>query len=183
MMIQPDRSVRPALVGDAEFIAQMQVAGMMASLEATLEAELPAAVRALVENPQVELAWQETLRAPARSEVAILVAVEGAKPCGYALGILSKADDTHEHLSQLGVEIAGFEVSAEESRQGHGSRLLAALSDVFKGQAHHVNTWIMPGDKPRVRFFQSAGFAPAGIQRRLQVGENTVIQHLWWALY
>lgn len=183
MIIQPDRSVRPAIVGDAAFIAQMQVEGMIKSLEASLGSALPSELKQSLSTAEVELVWRQTLNRQAPAEATVLMAVEGAKPCGYIFGSLGVADQEHEQLSQVGVEVAGFEVAATEVRKGHGSRLLAALSDVFSGRANHVHTWIMPGDEPRVRFFQSAGFAPAGIQRRLQVGERTVIQHLWWALY
>lgn len=182
LQLQADRSVRPAVLSDAPFIAQMQAAGLTATLEASLETKLADALRASLYDPRVEQTWRQTLSAPAQADVAVLTAVEGAAVCGFALGILGPADSEHPELAKTGVEIAALEVSAEHLRAGHGSRLLAAINDSFKGHATHINTWICQADDVRIRFFQAAGFAPSGLQRKLAVGEHTVIQHLWWAL-
>ncbi|MCS4484226.1 GNAT family N-acetyltransferase [Gleimia sp. 6138-11-ORH1] len=182
LQLQADRSVRPAVVSDAPFIARMQAEGLVASLEATLEAKLDPNLVASLKQPQVEQTWRQTLSAPTQADVVVLTAVEGAAVCGFALGVLAPADKEHAELSKVGVEIAALEVSSEHLRTGHGSRLLAAVNDSFKGRAHHLNTWICQADDARISFFQSAGFAPSGLQRKLAVGEQTVIQHLWWAL-
>ncbi|MDO5060599.1 MAG: GNAT family N-acetyltransferase [Actinomycetaceae bacterium] len=182
LQLQADRSVRPAVLSDAPFIAQMQAAGLIASLEASLVAELDPAVLASLQDPRVEQTWRQTLSAPAQADVVVLTAVDGATVCGFALGILAPADTQHLELSKPGVEIAALEIAADHRRAGHGSRLLAALNDSFKGRAAHINTWICQADDARIRFFQEAGFAPSGLQRKLAVGEQTVIQHLWWAL-
>lgn len=180
--LQVDRSVRPAVAGDAHFIASLQAQGMLRSLEATLEKSIPTQVVQQLQHPQVEETWQATLSNPRADEVAILTAMEGAEPCGFTLGVLGAADTEHEYLRLPGIEIAALEVDTEYTRRGHASRLLAALNDTFKGRVTHINTWILQGDEVRILFFQSAGLAPSGIRRKLAVGEETVVQHLWWAL-
>lgn len=79
-------------------------------------------------------------------------------------------------------EIGALEVSPAHRRQGHGSRLLAACVDLLReAGATRVQTWIVDGDEARTRFFASAGFAPAGIRRHLEVGADALTEICWYS--
>lgn len=176
-----DRSVRPAVPADAGFIADLQARGLVDSLEATLGASLPAELVARLRDDAVEQTWVQTLSGPRQADAVVLTAVAGAVPQGFALGVLAPVDGEHEQLRLPGVEVAALEVEPTAARQGHGSRLLAALSDSFRGRAEYICAWVSQADDVRIRFFQGAGLAPSGVLRKLAVGDQIVVQHLWWA--
>ncbi|WP_341360591.1 GNAT family N-acetyltransferase [Georgenia sp. M64] len=79
-------------------------------------------------------------------------------------------------------EILALEVPAAHARRGHGSRLLAACADLLRDQGTaRVQVWAVEGDESRARFLAEAGFAPAGLRRRLQVGAAEVVETCWYA--
>ncbi|MDO4888297.1 MAG: GNAT family N-acetyltransferase [Actinomycetaceae bacterium] len=80
------------------------------------------------------------------------------------------------------IEVTALEVPARHQRHGHGSRLLAAAIDTSRQLgAERIQTWALDGDDARVKFLASAGFGPAGIGRRLQVGDDIVTERCWHA--
>lgn len=79
-------------------------------------------------------------------------------------------------------EILALEVPAAHARRGHGSRLLAACADLLRDQGTtRVQVWAVEGDESRARFLAEAGFAPAGLRRRLQVGAAELVETCWYA--
>lgn len=81
---------------------------------------------------------------------------------------------------EKGSEIAELLVDPDFARSGHGSRLLQAIADT-SGSAT-LRIWAGAEDEARLRFLQSAGFAPAGLRRCLEPeGGEPILQHLWWA--
>lgn len=80
------------------------------------------------------------------------------------------------------VEVTALEVPPAYQRAGHGSRLLAAAATTAIEQgASELQIWVLAGDDAHTSFLTAAGFAPAGIRRDLQVGEDLVSQHCWHA--
>ncbi len=184
----PDRSVRPAVPGDAAAIAHIQATGMetvLARLSVGPDGVTPLAVdKSVPQVPErtVREQWVETLSAPRPEGCHTLVALHGAGVAGFAScapGGEVEPVPGREAPIVAGTDILALEVAPDFARSGHGSRLLAALADLTG--APNLRVWITAGDDPRVRFFQSAGFAPAGVGRRLAAGSGVLVEHLWTA--
>lgn len=63
-------------------------------------------------------------------------------------------------------ELLALDVDPSHRRQGHASRLLAAITDhLVADGATLLQTWVLLDDEPRVRFLRSAGFAPDGARQ------------------
>lgn len=176
----PDRSVRPALVGDAGAISRIQVLALDGLLRAALGEgsgvpTLPA--------DRIRSRWEETLDAPRPDGCHTLVALHGRGIAGFASCAPAPALPPQGRRIDgipAGTEILTLAVDPDFTRSGHASRLLAAVSDITG--APSLRVWVAAGDEARIRFFESAGFAPAGLRRTLTVGEGTLVEHLWWAL-
>lgn len=95
----------------------------------------------------------------------------------------SSPDDHAESGPRGGVvEVTALEVPPAYQRAGHGSRLLAAAaSTAIEQGASELQIWVLVGDDAHTSFLTAAGFAPAGLRRDLQVGEELVSQHCWHA--
>ncbi|WP_043534211.1 GNAT family N-acetyltransferase [Actinomyces polynesiensis] len=174
----PDRSVRPALAEDAPAIARIQVAGIREAVGAALGHEAPA-----IDGHSVEDTWRATLDRPQPAGHHTLVALHGHGVAGFAAcapgEVLPPTGGRPDPIPE-GTDILSLEVDADFRRSGHGSRLLAAVVDITRPRT--VRVWILAGDDVRVRFYQGAGFSPAGVRRTLATGDGAVIEHLWWSL-
>lgn len=174
----PDRSVRPALVDDSGEIARIQSHTLEALLAEALGEGTPR-----IPEEAVRTQWETTLSHPRPEGCHTLVALHGHGIAGFAscapAPVLAPQGRRTEEIP-AGTEILALAVDPDFTRSGHASRLLAALVDIT--QAPSLRVWITAGDEARIRFFESAGFAPAGLRRTLEVGEGTLVEHLWWAL-
>lgn len=167
-----DRTVRPALPSDAEAIARLQYA----ALQQILTEEL------LPPSQEIQVQWEATLAQPAPQGCATLVAIHGTQVAGFALALPGKPIDEiprKRPAIPAGTEIAALEVAPDFQRSGHASRLLSAVKDTVG--VNNLRIWVADADEARQRLVQSAGFAPAGVRRRLGEGEHAVTEHLWWA--
>lgn len=80
------------------------------------------------------------------------------------------------------VEIVALEVPAAHGRQGHGSRLMAAIVDTAREQGAGVlQTWAVQGEESRARFLDSCGFAPMGMRREARLGDRRLVEICWQA--
>lgn len=173
--------MRPALVDDAGSIARIQVAGIQEAVAAGLSDQAAPAVPE-VPAAQVEATWQETLGRPQPSGHHTLVALHGHGVAGFAACVPGEPlppTTGRPDVVPAGTDILALEVDRDFRRSGHGSRLLAAIVDITHPRSLRV--WIVAGDDVRVRFYQSAGFSPAGIRRTLATGVGSVVEHLWWS--
>ncbi|HHT41710.1 MAG TPA: GNAT family N-acetyltransferase [Actinomyces sp.] len=181
--LNADRSVRPALVNDSETIARIQADSMLASLQAGIDEPLDESAAGAVDMDQMTRTWQQTLDRPAQRGFRVLSALDGAAVVGFAAAVPGAPVAEVEGMDAPGTEIIALEVAAGQIGNGHRSRLLSAVTDLAKEEgAQNVRTWIIAGDDERIRFFQEAGLAPAGVMRKLEVGPHVVTQHLWWAV-
>ena len=173
-----DRSVRPALVGDAGAIARIQCR--------TLEALLVGAVgegAPRIPEDAVRARWERTLSAPRPEGCHTLVALHGHQVAGFLSCAPAPAlppQGRRREEVPAGTEILTLAVDPDLTRSGHASRLLAALVDITG--APSLREWVTAEDEARTRFLSSAGFAPAGLRRSLAVGSGTLVEHLWWTL-
>lgn len=178
--------VRPAQLSDCTRIAQIQVPNMISSLREGTDEELPASAFAQLTPESVQAAWEQTLQRPPAPGAHVLAAVSSEKLVGFAA--VSLTEEPRKAATQVGqwpslaVEISALEVDEGERGNGHGSRLLAAVTELgTESGAGRVQVWVVAGDQARIRFYQGAGLAPAGLRRRLQVGQTSIFEHLWWA--
>ncbi|MDC4233031.1 GNAT family N-acetyltransferase [Actinomyces sp. B33] len=168
-----DRSVRPALADDASDIGRIQAAAL-AALAPGLPGADPASLAA---------AWTTSLTGSRPPGVHALVALHGTAVVGYALAAPGeRIDIAGRDPIPAGADIHELAVDPDFARSGHGSRLLHAIADTTGAACLRV--WVGADDQARIRFYQGAGFAPAGLRCRLTAPgarADDLVQHLWWA--
>lgn len=154
---------------DAARIAQIQVQSWTALHELSPTASLADALPASA----AQEAWQLAVSTPPDRRHRVLAACRGAHVVGFAA---FGPDPGGVHLHVL-------EVAPDERRQGHGSRLLAAVVDLARqGGAGQLGVWALEGDAGREAFLAGAGLAPAGLRRRLETpGPEPLHEILWTA--
>ena len=113
-----DVSVRPARPADAEHVAHVQ----LETWKAAYGDLLPASALALPLD-QVAAVWLNAIEAPPSPQHRVLVALDQHEVVGFAAS--EPADE--------GVELSTLLVKPEWGRRGHGSRLLAACADHWRG--------------------------------------------------
>src|SRR5690625_295784 len=146
-----DVSVRPSLPEDAPRVGEIQVAAWRHA------ALLPAEALAGLDPAAFAAAWGEAITSPPSAKHRLLTALDGPALVGFA-ALAPAAERTGE--------IVTLEVDPAYHRKGHGSRLLAACTDVLRATAaSHVRTWVLAEDTDRAAFFTAAGFAPLGVGR------------------
>ncbi len=120
--------------------------------------------------------WLDSIANPPTPRHRVLVAIEQAAQ-EYLVGFLAAgpSDDDPELAA-----ITEFLVEPRWGRRGHGSRLLAAAvshwrDDDLKG----AQAWVFERDAATTKFLESAGWAPAGLRRELDVDDMLVPQANW----
>lgn len=166
-----DVSVRPGIVQDARAIAAIQVAAWRDGFGEIWPAEALAAL----DVPAIEASWQAALQTPPSAKHRMFTACAGPVVVGFAaLAPSPGADDTGE--------VVALEVSPAQRGEGHGSRLLAACADVLRqSNAAAIRTWAVAEDETRRRFLETAGLAPSGLVRQVDVLGTTVTEEAWHA--
>jgi RimJ/RimL family protein N-acetyltransferase len=68
-------------------------------------------------------------------------------------------------------------------RRGHGSRLLAAVTDTARaGGAARCTAWLLEADTVTARFLESAGWSPDGWARTLDADGRPLRELRWYTL-
>lgn len=182
--VLPDSSVRPTIVSDVPFIGDMHATTMRATLAAALGHDLPEEIAHQITGEALAQRWAESVTAPPSPAYRTFTALEGPSIVGFAATAPADQALVGEPDENPGiVEILALEVPRNNGRKGHGSRMLAAIAEFAeKDRVHELQVWIMVGDEARTRFFDSAGFAPRGIQRTLALGSEQVTEQCWYAV-
>lgn len=184
-----DVSVRPAIPEDASLIGALQARSWRAALIDLLPVESLEALDA----DAFTASWHTAITAPPSAEHRVLTACAGADVVGFIAfapasgpvdgagdGDVAHADDAPPRAA----EVVALEVDADRTREGHGSRLLAACADTVRDAGGlRIQTWARDGDEARTRFLSSAGFAPAGVRRTLDVPDarSPLVEIAWYA--
>lgn len=148
-----DASVRTAAAGDVDAIGAVHAR----SWRSTYAEVLPADVLAALDPSALGRAWGPAVTEPPSSAHRVLVACSGPTVVGFA------AVDGDGDLVALLVDPA-------HQRRGHGSRLLSAVVDHLRGAGSHLLVaWCPLPDSARRAFLVSAGLAPDGAWRELEV--------------
>lgn len=156
-----DVSARPAIAGDHEAVAQIQLAAWRDLLGDDAVAGLPA--------DEIAASWQAAIEQPPSRAHRVFVATDGPHVVGFAA------------LAPAG-EIISLDVAPEYRRLGHGSRLLAACVDTLRiAGATQVRAWSVRGDDARDAFLRGAGFAEGGVARTLDTPGRQRTELLWRA--
>lgn len=167
-----DVSVRPSLTEDAPHLGRIQVAAWRAALTEVLPAEALSAL----DPDRFAAAWRSAIDSPPSAKHRMLTACDGAEVVGFAA--LAPAPQTQETG-----EIVALEVDPDHARAGHGSRLLAACTDILRATAaSHVRAWSIDGDQARADFLSASGMEPLGIRRVLDVAGSRVHELAWSAV-
>jgi GNAT superfamily N-acetyltransferase len=168
-----DASVRPALPDDAAEIARIQVV----TWRTAYRAALPAALLDDWDADAAAASWRTAVVSPPTPRHGVLVALERNTAVGFA------AYGPPGEDAGPTVEVGTLLVEPRWGRRGHGSRLLAAVSDLARsGGATRLQVWLLETDQVSAAFYESAGWAPDGWARTLDTGGDPLREVRWHAL-
>lgn len=160
-----DVSVRVAWAEDAAAIAALQLRAWPQMYADLLPAAaFPSGPDALAATTEV---WQESLARPSDARRRALVALERNRVVGFALtGPSSDPDRDPVADGELGEVV----IDPAERGLGHGSRLLQAAVDTLRADRFvRAVTWAIASDDALREFLTSAGWAPDGAHRELDL--------------
>ncbi|XVQ13333.1 N-acetyltransferase family protein [Spirillospora sp. CA-255316] len=165
-----DVGVRPARRADAAAVADIQVRAWRQGYRDLL----PAGVLAEVTGPQAREVWRErwteAVTAPPSPRHRLLVAVSSDLVVGFAAHGPAENDPDQDPAAVA--ELITLLVDPLHARAGHGSRLLAATVDLLREDGFTtLITWAFEKDEVTRTFLGSAGWAPDGTARDLDMGE------------
>jgi len=164
-------SVRPALPADADAIGAVQVRAWRQAYREVL----PAGVLETLSAPAVAQAWRAAITDPPSPRHQVLVACAGDVVVGFA----AVAPRTDRDAEDGDGELVELLVDPAHQGTGHGSRLLAAATDLLReAGAVSVAAWTPVADEPRRAFLVSAGLQPDGARRTLAAPDGTQAEQL-----
>lgn len=156
-----DVSVRIAWADDA-----LAIAGLQTRVWAQEYADL-LGVHAQLDAEATAAAWHSSLTRSTDARNRVLVALERNRVVGFAVTIPA-ADPDCDPVS-VG-EVVEFIVDPAERHLGHGSRLLqAAVDTLVADNFTRAVSWVTTTNDGRRDFLASAGWAPDGAHRELDV--------------
>ncbi len=173
--------VRPARPGDATEIARVQ----LDTWRIAYRRLLPSDALADVTGDWLAQRWLAAITEPPTPRHRVLVAIEQAAQ-SYLVGFTAggPADEQalapNEPAEALGAGLAAVTellVEPRWGRRGHGSRLLAACVDLWRGDGFDTAVaWAYEQDEATNRFLAGAGWQPDGARRGLDVQDMVVPQ-------
>lgn len=172
--------VRPAREADTGEIARIQ----LATWRMAYRRLVPHHVLDMLDEGWLQEHWQAAVTAPPSPQHVVLVAVEqpetpseGAQShlVGFAaIGPAEEAalapDESVDAVPPGTAAITDLLVEPRWGRRGHGSRLLAAAVDIWRGAGFtRAVTWVFERDTAMLTFLNSAGWEPDGTRRALDM--------------
>ena len=168
-----DASVRPAAPDDVQALAAVQ-RRVWRDAYADL---LPPRALGAVTSVDAEAAWGAAVSDPPGPRHAVLVAVaRGAAGGDDVVGLAAVAPTSDEDLSPATTsELLTLLVDVPRRREGHGARLLAAVSDLQAAAGTSLlTTWLFDADAVTQAWLGGAGWEPDGARRDLDVDGELV---------
>ncbi len=164
-----DVSVRVGWADDAPAIAAVQVRAWRQEYAGLLPQEI---IDALDPDDFAE-AWQASLTKSPDARNRVLVALERNTVRGFAVTGPGQDPDCDPVADG---EIVELTVDPDQTRQGHGSRLVQACAETLKADRFsRAVTWLASTDDVRRGFLTSAGWAADGAHRELDLhGDGSV---------
>jgi GNAT superfamily N-acetyltransferase len=120
--------------------------------------------------PVWEERWRDAITNPPTSRHRILVAVtEGTRD---VVGFASVGPATDEdRWPRTDAQLYELRVIPDQTRQGHGSRLLHAVASTLADDGFQtVSTWVSSADDALRQLLESSGWAADGARAELDVG-------------
>jgi len=174
--------VRPARPEEADEIARIQVTTWRVAYRRIV----PASVLARLDQEWIARRWREAVERPPTPRHRVLVAIEQAAEHSHLVGFaaVGPADEQaaapEEESPPRGDRTAAVTellVEPRWGRRGHGSRLLAASVDLWRGDGFTTAVaWAYEADTATRTFLASAGWQPDGARRALDVDDVLVPQ-------
>lgn len=158
--------VRRARVADADALGRIHAESWTARLPGILEPDVLAGLRA----DDLALVWAGSLLNPPSAAHLVLVAVvDDGGGADEIRGIAALAPSADADADARTGELVALEVDPEHWREGHGSRLLAAVVDLARDAGLvRLTTWCPLADEARRAFLVSTGWGPDTALRDLQ---------------
>jgi GNAT superfamily N-acetyltransferase len=164
-----DVGVRPARRADAAAVADIQVRAWRHGYRDLLPAGVLDEVTGDAAVERWREKWAEAATAPPSPRHRLLVAVASDLVVGFAAHGPAEDPDTRPDDT---AELIGLLVDPLHARAGHGSRLLAATVDLLREDGFGtLISWVFEDDEVTRSFLGSAGWAPDGTARTLDMGE------------
>jgi GNAT superfamily N-acetyltransferase len=158
-----DVSVRPAVPDDANAIGRVQLRAWRAAYADSL----PPEVLARADEASLAEPWREAAGASLPRH-HLLVALDGAQVVGFAAAGPATDEDRDPAVV---AELHALYVDPDHGRAGHGSRLLAATTDLLQADGYvGAVQWLLADDDALRRFLLGAGWDSDGATRDLDMG-------------
>jgi GNAT superfamily N-acetyltransferase len=174
--------VRPAIPDDSVEIARIQ----LTTWRHAYRRILPRQALETLDEDWMARRWREAIESPPTPRHRVLVAIEQAEE-SYLVGFVASGEvdeaalaPDEDHSSMLRPDIAAITdllVEPRWGRRGHGSRLLAATTDLWREDGFTTAVaWAFEADPATRAFLDSAGWQPDGVTRALDVDDLLVPQ-------
>lgn len=176
-----DASVRPARPSEAAEIARIQRDTLAMTYEMALTPEL---MSQLADPAALAAAEQQIAAQISAGSAHVLVAMEGEQIVGFSFAHAGVVDgesmlEATDADAQHTAVVAQLLVEPRWGRRGHGSRLLAATTDVLREEGFaRVVTWVPEQSVSGTGFVTSAGWATDGYARGLDNGSGVTVREL-----
>ena len=158
-----DVSVRPARPEDAERVARVQLSTWRTAYADLLPAEA-------LDVPEVQAAalWLGAVESPPSARHRLLVALERDELVGFAASGPASDEDLDAATT---ADLMTLLVEPRWGRRGHGSRLVAASVEHWRGEGFTTAVvWAWERDPATLSFLQQSGWEADGLARGLDTG-------------
>ncbi|ADD41922.1 GNAT family N-acetyltransferase [Stackebrandtia nassauensis] len=166
--------VRPARESDAEEIARIQ----STTWRTAYDKIVPSQVLAGMDEAWLAEQWRQACVAPPSPAHRVFVAIEQVESDASVKRVVGFAAVGPGEDDEAGAgAVTELLVEPRFARRGHGSRLLSAMVEQLR--EHDLTTvyaWVFPRDAAALNFYKSAGWAPEGTRRTLDMDGTEVPQ-------
>ncbi|HMU35206.1 MAG: GNAT family N-acetyltransferase [Nocardioidaceae bacterium] len=158
-----DVSVRVGWSDDAPAIAEIQVSAW----RATYAEVLPGELLDQLDAGEIAEVWAQSLTQSTDARNRVLVGLERNTVRGFC--VTGPCPDPDADPIRVG-EISDLTVDPEHLGNGHGSRLMQAAVDTLVADHFEIaNVWVNSEADALRKFLESAGWAPDGAHRTLEL--------------
>jgi GNAT superfamily N-acetyltransferase len=165
--------VRPATVDDVAELARIQ----LDTWRLAYQTVLPADILQSLTVDEIAASWHAAITTPPTPKHRVLIATEGAYRVGFAAFGPDADRQPEDPAPESTAAVSMLLVEPRWGRRGHGSRLLAAVSDLARaGGTNRLVAWVPARDSVTLGFYRSAGWEPDGLRRDLDTGTGTVTE-------
>jgi GNAT superfamily N-acetyltransferase len=172
--------VRPARPEDAAEIARIQ----LSTWRSAYRRMFPPHVLANLDEAYLTRGWSEAIESAPSGRHRVLISIEQSDTSTAVVGFAATGPADEQALAPdeppLADDVAAITellIEPRWGRRGHGSRLLAALVDLWRADGFSTAVaWAYEQDKAMQKFLTSAGWEPDGAGRALDVDDMLVPQ-------